>query len=247
MEKEAGALGSDDVSERIRIAQLDMLSRLTQVMALCGINSMLFLYWVFSKNGLAIGWVAPLCILPLVYAAVLGVGHAWQRTSRSANAAEASMRFVRRYVVLVLMLTVLWATMLFGLNAVADNDQRSVLYATTIGVISTGAMFLPLSVAVTFLVPVTLGACLMLGENGRFIDLQIFGLLLGYSPLILFTALFFNRTLVRRVKHEARLQDQADVIGLLLRDFEANNSHWLWETDSEMRFKNVAPRVADIA
>ena len=161
--------------------------------------------------------------------------------------AEASVRYVRYYIGLELVLGIMWTALLVGMNAVANDEQRSVLYATTIGVISTAAVFLPMPVAVAFWTPVTLGSIFMLAQSGRAIDLQVLGLLLGYSPLILFTSLFTNRTLVRRVRHEAQLQDQADVIGLLLRDFEANSSHWLWETDSELRLKNVSPRFADIA
>lgn len=238
----------DDVPERVRIAQLDILTRLTQVMAFCGLNTLIFLYWVFSQKGYAVGWLLPLSALPFVYAAVLYLGHIWRRMRRlNEGTAEASVRFVRYYIGLELLLGVVWTALLVGLNVVADDEQRSVLYATTIGVISTAAVFLPIPVAVAFWAPVTFGSVFMLAQSGRAIDLQIFGLLMGYSPLILFTALFINRTLVRRVAHEAKLQDQADVIGLLLRDFEANSSHWLWETDSELRLKNVSPRFADIA
>ncbi len=187
-------------------------------------------------------------IMPFVYGIFLYLGYSWRRKRRlGVGAAEASRSFVRYHIGLVLVLGILWTALLVELNAISNSDQRSILYATTIGVISTAAVFLPVSVAVTFWTPVTIGSIMILLLNGRAIDLQIFGLLLGYSPLVLFTTLFINRTLVRRVRHEARLQDQADVIGLLLRDFEADSSHWLWETDGDLRLKNVSPRFADIA
>ncbi len=154
---------------------------------------------------------------------------------------------MRYYVALVMMLGLLWSALLFALNIIAEGDQRAILYSTTIGVISAATVLQPISVAIAFWAPVTLSAFCMLAQTGRFIDLQIFGLLLGYSPLVLFTTLFINQTLIKRVKHEARLLDQADVIGLLLRDFEASSSHWLWETDGDLRLKNVSPRFSDIA
>lgn len=217
-------------------------------MAFCGLNTLAFLYWVFSQKNATPDWLLPFSILPFIYAAVLYIGHAWRRMRRlNDETAEASVRFVRYHVGLELVLSIVWTALLVGLNSVADDEQRSVLYATTIGIISTAAVFLPMTVAVAFWTPVTLGSIIMLVQSGRAIDLQIFGLLLGYSPLVLFTSMFINRTLVRRVAHEAKLQDQADVIGLLLRDFEANSSHWLWETDSELQLRNVSPRFADIA
>jgi len=247
IKEERGRPGVDDAHERIRAEQLDILTRLTQVMALTGLNTLVFLYWVFSGSNPTIGWVLPLGTLPVVYGLVLFLGYSW-RCRRDPDArAEASGRFVRYYIGVVLVLSTSWAALLVGLNAVADGDQRTILYATTIGVISTAAVFLPVSVAVAFWTPVTLGGVAILAQNGRFIDLQISGLLLGYSPLVLFTMLFINRTLVRRVTHESKLKDQADVIGLLLQDFEENSSQWLWETDGDLRLRNVSPRLADIA
>lgn len=247
MDHQQNGLSLADTAERLRIEQLDMLARLFQVMVFAGLNTVGFLYWVFSGEPLAIGWAAPLCALVVVYGMVLCLGYSWRRRRSPHARAETSVGYMRCYITTVLLLGVLWAALLFGLNSVADGDRRSILYATTVGVISGAAVLQPMRVAIAFWAPVTLGASLMLAQAGRFIDLQIFGLLLGYSPLILFTSVFINRTLIRRVAHEARLQDQADVIGLLLRDFEANSSHWLWETDSELRLRNVSPRFADIA
>ena len=247
MNDKQDGLSLADTAERLRLEQLDMLARLFQVMVFAGLNTIAFLYWVFFGSSFTIGWVVPLGALVVVYGAVLYIGHSWRRLRDPHARAEASASYMRYYIGTVLSLGSLWAALLFGLNGIADGDQRSILYATTIGVISAAAVLQPMRVALVFWGPVTFGASLVLAQTGRFLDLQIFGLLLGYSPLVLFTALFINRNLVRRVKHEARLQDQADVIGLLLRDFEANSSHWLWETDSELRLRNVSPRFADIA
>jgi len=247
MDNDQHDAGVTDLAERIRIGQLDMLTRLTQVMALTGLNTLAFLYWIFCDSEAALGWIVPLGALPFTYALVLHLGASWHRKHGLPARADASAMFVRYYIGLVLVLGTLWAALLVGLNAVAGTDQRSILYATTVGVISTAAVFLPVSVAVAFWTPVTLGGLAILAQNGRFIDLQIFGLLLGYSPLVLFTTVFINRTLVRRLTHEAKLKEQADVIGLLLRDFEENSSHWLWETDGNLRLRNVSPRFAAIA
>lgn len=236
-----------DSAERLRTEQLDMLARLFRVMVIAGLNTLAFLYWVFSSSAPAVGWILPLGALVVAYGLVLLLGYSWRRRRGTDVRADASAEFMRYYVALVMLLGLLWAALLVGLNVVADGDQRAILYATTIGVISAAAVLQPISVAVVFWAPITLSAFCMLAQSGRFIDLQIFGLLLGYSPLVLFTTLFINRTLVRRVTHEAKLQDQADVIGLLLRDFEADSSHWLWETDGSLRLKNVSPRFADIA
>lgn len=247
MDNEHDGCGMAGLAERIRIGQLDMIARLAQVMALTGLNTLAFLCWIFCGSALTLGWALPMGVLPFVYVLVLHLGASWHRKTDPHARADASAMFVRYYIGAVLLLGVSWAALLVGLNAVADLDQRSILYATTIGLISTTAVFLPVSAAVAFWVPATFGGILTLAHNARFIDLQVFGLLLGYSPLVLFTTAYTNRTLVRRLTHEAKLKDQADVIGLLLRDFEENSSHWLWETDGDLRLTNVSPRFAAIA
>ena len=247
MDDKPTGLSPADTAERLRLGQLDMLAQLFKVMAFAGLNTMAFYYWIFSTSILAVSWLAPLGALAVLYVAVLCVGYSWRRRRDLAARAEASLRYMHGYFAIVLLLGVVWAALLLGLNGVADGSQRTILYASTVGVISATAALQPVRVAFAFWGPVTLGATLMLAQAGRFVDLQMFGLLMGYSPLVLLTALFINRTLVRRVKHEAKLQDQADVIGLLLRDFEADSSHWLWETDGELRLRNVSARFADIA
>ena len=247
MENERNRLGMADMAERLRAEQLDLLTQLFQVMVFAGLNTLAFLCWIFSSSALRLGWMLPLGALPVAYAIVLYLGYSWRRRRDADMRAEALAEFIRYYVWLVLGLGLLWAALLTGLNSVADDDQRSVLYAVTVGVISAAAVLQPVRVAIAFGAPVTLGAFSILLQNGRSIDFEILGLLLGYSPLILFTTLFVNRTMVKRVAHEAKAKDQADVIGLLLRDFEENSSHWLWETDDDLRLRNVSPRFAAIA
>ena len=244
---ERNRLGMADMAERLRAEQLDLLAQLFHVIVFAGLNTLAFLCWIFSGSAWRIGWVLPLCALPIAYAVVLYLGYAWRRRRDTDMTAKLLAEFMRYYVELVLVLGLLWATLLNGLNSVADNDQRSVLYTVTCGVISAAAVLQPVRIAFAFWAPVTLGALLILLQNGRTIDLEIFGLLVGYSPLILFTTLFVNKTMAKRVAHEAKAKDQADVIGLLLRDFEENSSHWLWETNDDLRLRNVSPRFAAIA
>jgi hypothetical protein len=150
MDDKQTGLSLADTAERLRLEQLDMLAQLFQVMAFAGLNTMAFYYWVFSSRIFTFVWLAPLCALILVYAAVLYVGYSWRRRRDPHTRAESSARYMRYYLGIVLLLGVLWAALLLGLNGIADDDQRSVLYATTIGVISAAAVLQPVRVALAF-------------------------------------------------------------------------------------------------
>jgi diguanylate cyclase (GGDEF)-like protein/PAS domain S-box-containing protein len=43
---------------------------------------------------------------------------------------------------------------------------------------------------------------------------------------------------------EASLQDKAEVVSLLLREFEEGEADWLWQVDATRRVRNVSPRFA---
>ncbi len=43
-----------------------------------------------------------------------------------------------------------------------------------------------------------------------------------------------------------RLEEQAEVISLLLRDFEESASDWLWETDANLELKRATERLAEV-
>ena len=150
MRDEQNGLSLADTAERLRLEQLDMLARLFQVMAFAGLNTAAFLCWIFSGNALTVGWTAPLVALVIVYGAVLHIGYSWRRRRDPLTRAETSVEYMRYYIGTVLLLGWLWAALLFGLNGIADGDQRSILYATTVGVISAAGVLQPVRVALAF-------------------------------------------------------------------------------------------------
>ena len=116
MDDKQNGLSLADTAERLRLEQLDMLTRLFQVMVFAGLNTVAFLYWVFSANARTAGWVAPLCALAIVYGAVLYIGYSWGRQRDPHTRAEASAGYMRYYTATVLLLGLLWAALLLGLS-----------------------------------------------------------------------------------------------------------------------------------
>jgi diguanylate cyclase (GGDEF)-like protein len=56
-----------------------------------------------------------------------------------------------------------------------------------------------------------------------------------------------NNRLTERAISAIRVEENAEVIKLLLRDFEENASDWLWETDAALEMQHVSARLAEVA
>lgn len=89
--------------------------------------------------------------------------------------------------------------------------------------------------------------------------MTITGLLLNGSGLyhffLCFLFLIGTGTVIRSVLRQSKLfgasqvqqidlESQRELIGVLLKDFEEQASDWLWETDAELRYRNVSQRFA---
>lgn len=60
----------------------------------------------------------------------------------------------------------------------------------------------------------------------------------------------FERSSMQQIElenHSSHVQKQADVIGLLLKDFEEQTSDWLWETDGRGRLRAPSARFVQLA
>ncbi|WP_244488038.1 bifunctional diguanylate cyclase/phosphodiesterase [Aureimonas sp. Leaf454] len=77
-----------------------------------------------------------------------------------------------------------------------------------------------------------------------------------YHFFLCFLFLIGGATVIRSVLRHARLfigsqlqqidlEDQSELIGVLLKDYEEQASDWLWETDADLRYKNVSDRFAE--
>ncbi len=146
---------------------------------------------------------------------------------------------------LALALGLTWATMPIMLFAPASNDQRLIIVATAAGLISDAYVVGPLlSVSFLFAVPLILGSFVGLARSGEAIALSIGVLLIVYAMFVLASVARMSRLSRERIHDRVRVEDQGQTIGLLLNEFEANTSDWLWETDEAGRFQHVSTRMA---
>ncbi|MDE2240040.1 MAG: EAL domain-containing protein [Rhodospirillales bacterium] len=71
--------------------------------------------------------------------------------------------------------------------------------------------------------------------------------LLSFIGLTGFCIFYLNRRMNERAISAIRVEENAEVIQLLLRDFEESASDWLWETNANMELRNVSPRLLQVS
>jgi diguanylate cyclase (GGDEF)-like protein len=148
---------------------------------------------------------------------------------------------------LALALGLAWATMPVVLFAPADADERLIIVATAAGLISDAYVVGPLlSVSYLFAIPIILGSFVGLARCGEPVALSIGILLVVYAVFVVVSVGRMSRLSRQRILDRVRVEEQSETIGLLLNEFEANASDWLWETDAAGQFQHVSTRMAEV-
>lgn len=189
-----------------------------------------------------LGWIA------IMSAAGLGMLHFWWRGYRHGPPALADGGDIAHLSALTFLLACGYGLGFIVLFPLADFDQRLVLGVMLSGLMSAGALSratVPPAVLVWMLVlnATALAAALELSLSNWDI---VLGLTLVYDLTILGSVLSLSKMFAARLKAEMAAAQQEQVVGLLLRDFEAHASNWLWECDDEGRLTRVSARMAQM-
>ena len=95
------------------------------------------------------------------------------------------------------------------------------------------------SAAFAFVLPIMLGHVVGMQLQDEYVHDLMAVLTLVYACMLVVCVQWSYAKYVEQLIAEAALQDQQQVIGLLLRDFEETTSDWLWQTDAEGRLQEV--------
>lgn len=155
--------------------------------------------------------------------------------------------WMRSLLLIRLLLGSFWAWTIVSMAAVADPMQRSLLDGTIVGLMSTSIFGGPAIYALSYWLPMTVGAFAALFATGQLTALPIATCVSAYAALTFFGLMFFDRQFVERSMNMLRLEQHADTIGILLRDFEESSSDWLWETDQNLIIRHPSSRFAEAA
>ncbi|MDE2319452.1 MAG: diguanylate cyclase, partial [Rhodospirillales bacterium] len=232
-----------DLSERLFLDQAKDFSYVIRAISLVGLNTLCLIVLDFWANPGAELRDPILALIAAVYVTIIWLGWRWLRRE-GATGADAALYFKRASAVLFL-LGILWGILIILLIADGSLSQRTLVYAVTIGCIATPVLVSPPFCAIAYWGPTSVGAMvsLILYDEDRYamIDLAAFVALTG------FCILYLNRRMNERAIGAIRLEENAEVIRLLLRDFEESASDWLWETNAKMELHEVSQRLIQVA
>jgi len=156
-------------------------------------------------------------------------------------------RFFLDTGLLLFVVGALWGALFVLAMGIATAGQRNLLYAVIVACMSTSAIVAPARIAFAFWLPVSAGGIGALMLNSGAYDPFALICLIAYASLTGFCIVYLNRKLTERGVNAIRLEENAELIKLLLRDFEENVSDWLWETDAALDLQRISPRLAQVA
>lgn len=233
------------VADRIRFEQVNVLSTLVGVMSVMGQGTILLVAYEFWDTSARMVLLPVEAVIFLSYAGLVGISLRWNGLWKGA--ADSTAESVRRqYVWVVLVLGLAWGVLFIGLMPFGQANQRSLLYALIVGLISAAALVAPVSAALAFWIPITAAAFIATTVTTDALDPAGAMLLAGYGVLTLFCMLYLNRLLILRALGEIEHQERRETVGLLLRDFEEAACDWLWETDEDGLLTHVSDRFAEV-
>ncbi len=139
-----------------------------------------------------------------------------------------------------------FSVMPWYLFAVVDSNGRTLLAAVLVSALLIGSWmiaYLP-QAAIAWAAVVSVGFAIVLANvNHAFFNLTaVLMLVLGFIAVS--AVLIASRIFLNGLKAEAEIEHQKQWVGLLLNDFEAHATDWLWETDARGRLRHVAARLA---
>jgi diguanylate cyclase (GGDEF)-like protein len=233
---------AEDIAQRIQIAQVSSWVKIGMATVPVGMTVALLLGLRyldrFGHPWLTIGFTGVLG----GYIGLFRVCQSW-RDGAHGDADAA----IRRLILARLVLGSFWGIALVAMMSVSNPDERILVVALAISLISTAAFNGPSIYAFSFWLPVTLGGFGTLFANGHLLDMPILICMSLYALLTFLAILAFDRQSVERNLNMLRLEQHAETIGILLREFEENSCDWLWETGPDLTVRNVSSRFAEVA
>ncbi|MBY9067407.1 EAL domain-containing protein [Hyphomonas sp. WL0036] len=231
-----------DVPEKhvkgLRAQQMNSMSRITGVILLSNVLNIIAILGIFLNYGptyFLYAWA----VCGLIINVGAGIKH--QRFQQIDPERRNNRRAIRDYIRVAISNGILWGLAPIVVMGAADVQGQMVMGIITAGMMFSGGFLLsriPLA-AVYYIVPLGLGlATALLMQSGT--TNVILSILMVYYLIVLLVAVAWtNRQFVDQFLGRAAIQEQSQLIGLLLRDFEESTSDALWQTDAAGRLQEV--------
>ena len=231
---------------RVRAAQIDFLVRYLPFMVGVAVaNSAVVLGSLAHK--------APTEVLILWFVLNVLMCSIWiYRQVRERITGERLVATRRYHLQTVAELSVVglsWGLLFFAMLPGLDDTQRTLVVAMTLGAagcaIFATAIF-PLA-ALALAGPMVLGTVGGLTQSSWDYSAMVLVVLLSFLLVAIRGNILTAFTFLARMRTQERLMEQEEVVRLLLNEFEANGSDWLFEFDARRHLTFVSSRFAEAA
>lgn len=230
-----------DEASRIRAIRLSVMGATTPWMMSANLCNAILTLFAFQDSPSSTS-VSIICIL--ICAVALYTSYSWWRNRKRGARERASMRGTIRAVVYAFFLSALWAALDIVAYHTADETQRMVLIALTVGMAGGGGFALATvpPASIVFCSTIAVGAAIALSREPSVLEAYLFVLYLVFAAIIIRSSLAVCNSLTERVRAKLAADEQRDVINLLLNDFEENAADWLWGVDDDMNMERASIR-----
>lgn len=231
-------------AERIRAIRLSVVRANTPWMMTANLCNATLALFAFRDSPSTFA-VNVICLM--LVAVALYTLSSWWRTRSRAPRERASVRGTARAVLYAAILSGLWAMLDVVAYHTADETQRMVLIALTVGMAGGGGFALATipPASIIFCSTVAVGAAIALSRDPSIVGAYLFVLYLVFAAIIVRSSLAVCSSLTERVRAKLAADEQRDVINLLLNDFEENAADWLWGADRNLGLERASARFYD--
>lgn len=242
-------LGEDGQTEieaaRIRAVRMATVVRNTPWMMAANVGNAtvtLAAFWDSTMFPLVLSWAALIILVALMTSIT------WWRNRNRPIRDAASLRGTRQAVIYAATLSGLWAGLDAIFYAYADPNQKLVLVALTVGMAAGGGFALATipPASIIFSAFTGLGSAIAILSAPSLIGVNLMVLYIIYVVIMTRASLALCESFTARIRAQIASDEQRDVIGLLLNDFEENASDWLWGTDAEHNVTRASPRFFEL-
>ncbi len=215
----------------LRAKQLKIAGNMAIVMALANLLSAMVVMLSYSGTGsdnLIVVWA--FAIILASGASVLG-----QVRSRNQNVKRTrTQQDLERYARGASINGLIWAVAPIIVMNVVDERGQMVMGIVLAAIMFGGAFLLSRvpDAAFSFIVPVAIGMVIAMQfkQDAEYHFISVISL--AYMGVLILAVRWSHREFVEQHLNEAAVQEQSQLIGLLLRDFEESSSDWLWQTNT---------------
>jgi diguanylate cyclase (GGDEF)-like protein len=232
----AAGFRAQQISSILRLTPLTMLANAVNAVALLVIFYDSPSFYYVAIWAVALGYI--------IYKGT----RAWLLQRKRPAPERVSTRALTRATQHAAALGLIWALLPILVFNNADTHLTLLLISVCVGMLCAGGFALSSipQAAVAYVLLVGLGCEIALIKDGIAQNWDLAILLLLYSFIVCSAVLSSAKTFGARLMAEAEAAHQQQLVSLLLHDFEAHTSDWLWELDQREVLHNPSQKLASL-